>query len=439
MKWATAISRRTNFEDALLECAGEVRERLGPGPVTLALAFVTPHFAEFYGGLHETMARSLGPGTLLGCSAGGVIGGGEEVEQLPAVTLVAARLPDVEVRPFHLDGTLPDLDGPPESWEALVGAKRADEPQFVLLVDPFSARPEALLAGLDYAFPNSAKIGGLASGATSPGLNVLFLDGEIHNSGVVGLALVGNVVIDTVVAQGCRPVGQLMQVTGCRGNIIYELDGRPAFSAVEELFEKMDKRDRELAVRSLFLGVVMDEFKEEPEAGDFLIRNLIGIDPDGGAVAVGEHLQEGMRVRFHLRDAEASAGDLHDVLSCYERTMPKTDAVSGALLFSCLGRGERLYKQPNFDTGVFKQHLGDVPVGGFFCNGEIGPVGGATFLHGYTSSFGLFRPREPGGIEGVSAPQADELRDPEPHELRDAAPQDAIPQEPEPREPEPLA
>jgi small ligand-binding sensory domain FIST len=355
------------------------------------------------------------------------------------VTLIAARLPDVEVRPFHLDGTLPDLDGPPASWEELVGAERADEPQFVLLVDPFSARPEALLAGLDYAFPNSAKIGGLASGATSPGLNVLFLDGEIHNSGVVGLALVGNVVIDTVVAQGCRPVGQLMQVTGCRGNIIYELDGRPAFSAVEELFEKMDKRDRELAVRSLFLGVVMDEFKEEPEAGDFLIRNLIGIDPDGGAVAVGEHLQEGMRVRFHLRDAEASAGDLHGVLSGYERTMPKTDAVSGALLFSCLGRGEHLYKQPNFDTGVFKQHLGDVPVGGFFCNGEIGPVGGATFLHGYTSSFGLFRPREPGGIEGVSAPQADELGDPEPHEQRDAASQDAIPREPEPREPEPMA
>src|SRR3982751_1452775 len=126
MKWATAISRNTVFEDALLECVGEVRERLGPGPVTLALAFITPHFVEFYQGLHETLARSLGPETLLGCSAGGVIGGGEEVERLPAVTLTAARLPDVAVRPFHVGGALPDPDDPPDSWEGLVGVKRVD-------------------------------------------------------------------------------------------------------------------------------------------------------------------------------------------------------------------------------------------------------------------------------------------------------------------------
>jgi small ligand-binding sensory domain FIST len=436
MKWATAISRNTVFEDAVLECVGEVRERLGPGPVTLALAFITPHFAEFYQGLHKTLAKSLGPETLLGCSAGGVIGGGEEVEQYPAVTLTVARLPDVTVRPFHLEGTLPDLDGPPDSWESLLGVKRAEEPQFVLLADPFSARPEALLAGLDYAFPSSAKIGGLASGATSPGLNALFLDGEVYDSGIVGVALSGNVVVDTVVAQGCRPVGDLMQVTRCRGNLIFELDGRTAFSAIEELFETMNERDRGLAGRSLFLGVVMDEFREEPKAGDFLVRNLIGIDPKGGAVAVGEYLQEGTRVRFHLRDADTSAEDLHAVLTGYESTLPQEDAISGALLFSCLGRGEHLYKKPNFDTGVFKQHLGDVPVGGFFCNGEIGPVGGATFLHGYTSSFGLFRPREPGRIEGIQAPQEGELRDPEP---RQPEPRDAMLQEPEPREPEPLA
>jgi small ligand-binding sensory domain FIST len=395
MKWATAISRKTVFEDALLECATSVREGLGPGPVTLALAFVTPHFAEFHERLHEVLMGSLGPELLLGCSAGGVIGGGEEVERLPAVTLTAARLPDVAVRPFHLDGgALPDLDGPPDSWERLVGTQRSEEPQFVLLTDPFTSRPETLLAGLDYAFPGSAKIGGLASGGTSPGLNALFLDGEVHTSGIVGAALSGNVVVDTVVAQGCRPVGPLMQITNCKENVLYELDGQTALSALEELFAGLDERDRGLAQTSLFVGVVMDEFEEEPKAGDFLIRNLMGIDPKSGAVAVGEYLGEGMRVRFHLRDAEASAQDLHAVLTGYESTLPRKDEVSGALLFSCLGRGEHLYGRPNFDTGVFKQHLGDVPVGGFFCNGEIGPVGGTTFLHGYTSSFGLFRPRD---------------------------------------------
>ena len=392
MKWATAISRKTSFEDAVLECAEGVTSRLGPGPVSLALAFVTPHFASFYPQLYGLLGRYLEPATFLGCSAGGVIGGGEEIERAPAFTLTAARLPDVRIEAFHVGGPLPDLDGPPDAWERLIGVRAQDEPQFVLLSDPFSGRPDALLAGLDYAFPSSPKTGGLASGATSPGMNALFLDGEVFDEGTVGVALSGDVAVDTVVAQGCRPVGDLMRVTSCKGNLLYELDERPAFEVLKELFVTLDERDRHLASTALFVGVLMDEFREEPGAGDFLIRNLIGVDPRSGAAAVGENLQEGMRLRFHIRDAKSSAEDLHTMLDSYERTLP--GPVSGALLFSCLGRGVGLYGQPNFDTSIFREHLGEVPVGGFFCNGEIGPVAGATFLHGYTSSFGLFRSRK---------------------------------------------
>lgn len=393
MKWATAISRSTSVETAVLEGAERIMRELGPGPVSLALAFVTPHFAGYYLRLHELVGRYLGPQTFIGCSGGGVIGGGEEVERAPAITLIAARLPDVRVTPFHVGGALPDLDGPPEAWERLVGVSAEDGPHFVLLADPFSSHPEALLAGLDYAFPRAAKIGGLASGATSPGLNALFLDGEVFGEGTVGVALSGDVAVDTIVAQGCKPIGDLMRVTGCRGNYLHELDGRPAFEVLRELFEGLEGRDRALARNALFVGVLMDEFKEEPGPGDFLIRNLLGIDPQRGALAIGENLQEGMRLRFHLRDAETSAEDLHAVLAGYEKTVRTPEDVSGALLFSCLGRGEGLYGSPGFDTDVFHEHLGGVPVGGFFCNGEIGPVGGTTFLHGYTSSFGLFRPR----------------------------------------------
>ena len=393
MKWATTISRKTPFESAVLECAEGAARRLGPGPISLALAFVTPHFADYYPRLYGLVGRYLEPGTFLGCSGGGVIGGGEEVERSPAVTLISAQLPDVRLTPFHASGSLPDLDGPPDAWERLVGVRAQDDPQFVLLADPFSIRAEALLAGLDYAFPSSPKIGGLASGATSPGLNALFLDGEVFSEGAVGVALSGDVTIDTVVAQGCRPVGELVRVTSCRGNLLYELDGRPVFEVLRDLFAALDGRDRHLASTALFVGVLMDEFREEPRVGDFLIRNLIGVDPRRGAIAVGENLQEGMRLRFHVRDAQTSAEDLHTMLKSYEKTLP--GSVSGALLFSCLGRGEGLYGRPNFDTGVFREYLGDVPVGGFFCNGEIGPVSGATFLHGYTSSFGLFRPRTP--------------------------------------------
>ncbi|HET7479177.1 MAG TPA: FIST N-terminal domain-containing protein [Rubrobacteraceae bacterium] len=393
MKWATATSRRTSMEEAALECAESVARDLGPGSVSLALAFVTPHFAQFYGRIPALLEHYLGPETFLGCSGGGVIGGGEEVERSPALTLVAARLPDVRVTPFHVSGRLPDLDGPPDAWEQLVGARAEDDPQFVLLADPFSARPEALLAGLDYAFPGAAKIGGLVSGGTSPGLNTLFLNGEVFTSGTVGVAMSGDMAVDTVVAQGCRPIGGLMSVTACQGNLLHEVDGRPVFEVLQEVFDGLGEGDRALARTALFVGVLMDEFQEEPGPGDFLIRNLIGIDPHRGAIAVGENLQEGMRLRFHLRDAETSAEDLHAVLTGYEKTIRDPTPVSGALLFSCLGRGEGLYGIPGHDTDIFHEHLGSVPVGGFFCNGEIGPVGGATFLHGYTSSFGLFRPR----------------------------------------------
>lgn len=393
MDWATAISYETSFEKAVQECAGGVADRLGPGPVSLALAFLTPHFAARYSRLHELLARSLGAETMIGCSAGGVIGGGEEAEHTPAMTLVAARLPDVRITPFRVSDSLPDLDGPPGAWERLIGARADDEPQFVLLADPFSGRPEALLAGLDYAFPSSSKVGGLASGGTSPGSVALFLDEKVFADGVIGVALGGNVAVDTVVAQGCRPVGPLLQVTACRGNFLYELDGRPALEVLREVLMGLDERDRRLAGTALFVGFLMDEFVEEPQTGDFLVRNLMGVDPQHGAVAVGENLQQGMRVRFHLRDATTSAEDLHTLLLSYEKGLSDNSAPAGALLFSCLGRGQHLYGQPNFDTGVFHEHLGDVPVGGFFCNGEIGPVGGSTFLHGYTSSIGLFRPR----------------------------------------------
>lgn len=393
MKWATAISRNTSVEEAILECSERVRRELGPGGVSLAVLFATPHFAAYFPRMHRLISDHLSPETLVGCSGGGVIGGGEEVERAPAISLVAARLPDVEVRTFRIEGALPDPDGPPKAWEELAGVRADEEPQFVLLVDPFSIRSESLLAGLDFAFPGAPKIGGLASGAASPGLNALFLDDEVFDSGAIGVSLTGNVAVDTVVAQGCRPVGDLMNVTGCDGNLLHELDDRPAFEVLQELFASLDERDRSLAQTSLFVGVLMDEFTQEPQAGDFLIRNLIGADPRLGAVAVGENLHEGMRVRFHLRDAETSAEDLHAMLTGYGKALPDNANPTGALLFSCVGRGEYLYGRPNFDTDVFHEHLDGVPIGGFFCNGEIGPVSDATFLHGYTSSFGLFRTR----------------------------------------------
>ncbi len=220
---------------------------------------------------------------------------------------------------------------------------------------------------------------------------MLYLDDAVHRGGLVGVALSGDVRVDTLVAQGCRPIGEPMFVTRSVDNQIYALDGRSPLEVLQQLYERLGRRDRELFPHSLFVGLVMREKSEVYRRGDFLIRNVAGLDAERGALVVGARVAEGTIVQFHLRDADTSAEDLEQMLSSLapeQRTQAR-----GALLFSCLGRGRHLYGRVDHDTESFRRHLGEVPLGGFFCNGEIGPVQGTTFLHGYTSSFGLFRPR----------------------------------------------
>ena len=395
MKWSSSVSEGTTLAAAFDECALRLEGELGGLKPHMVAAFVSPHYAPHYETLTALAAERFDGALLVGCSGGGVIGAATEVENRPGLALTAAHLPNVRMTPFHIQyGALPDGDAPPDEWGALVGMPVGSEVDFLILADPFSMQGEQLLMGLDYAFPRSAKIGGLASGAHHEGGNALFLGAEMHSEGVVGVAFEGDVQIDTVVAQGCRPIGDPMHITSSRRNILLEVDGRTPFEVLKEIFMTLDERDRELAQHSLFLGVVMDELNDDPQLGDFLIRNIVGVDAQRGALAVGEMLKEGQTVQFHLRDAETSSQDLSAMLGQYVAGMPEDgQPESGALLFQCLGRGSYLYGRPDHDTNMFTELVGSVPLTGFFCNGEIGQVGDATFLHGYTSSFGIFRPK----------------------------------------------
>ncbi len=397
MKWASALSENTSLEPAIAECAAALREQLGDIVPDLAVVFVSFHHREAYDALPGLVREQLGAPAaaplVLGCSGGGIIGNGLEVEQRPALSITAASLPGVTVDTFHLEGDqLPDLDAGPQAWESLLAVNAADAPQFVILADPFSFPVQNLLLGLDFAYAPATKIGGLASGGQQQEGNALFLGDRVHRSGAVGVALHGNITVDTVVAQGCRPIGKPMRITQSRRNLLEGLDGESPLNVLRGLFPTLSQRDQGLMRNSLFLGVVMDEFIDAPQQGDFLIRNVMGMDDRSGALAIGEMLKEGQLVQFHLRDAETSAQDLTAVLERYAGDN-RENRIHGALLFSCLGRGQYLYGRPNHDTGIFRDKLGAVPLGGFFCNGEIGPVSGVTFLHGYTSSFGIFRPR----------------------------------------------
>jgi small ligand-binding sensory domain FIST len=356
----------------------------------LVLLFVSPHHAAVYDFAPRLVSAAFGKtAVVLGCSAGGVIGGGVEVEREPAVTVTAAVLPDVELEVFGCDQSdLPDVDAPREAWQRALGVGAGVQTHWLLFPDPFSIDTNSLISGLDRAFPGGTRIGGLASGGGGAGQNALFLGASTRRQGIVGVAMRGNLQVDTIVAQGCRPIGEPMFITSCKGNILRELDGRPAFEKLSHLVEELSPQDRELARHSLFLGIVMRRDLQEYGRGDFLVRNLVGADPDSGALAIGAMLENGAVVQFHLRDAETSADDLEQML---ERHVKEGHtAPSGALLFSCLGRGEQLYGEANHDSEMFRRRIGAVPLGGFFCNGEIGPVQGQTFLHGYTSAFALF-------------------------------------------------
>jgi small ligand-binding sensory domain FIST len=387
MKWSSAASQSPDTAEAIAEVVSVVRAELGPAP-DLVVAFVSPHHQDSYELLPAALMAELRPRVVIGCSAGGVIGGGREIEETPGLSLTAAELPGVELAPFRF-GTVSEA-AEEGSWRAVLPRSTGGSPDFLLLADPFSFEVEVFLRGLDAGFSGS-KIGGLASGGRGPGENVLYLGEQAHRGGVVGVALSGNVRIETLVAQGCRPIGEPMFVTRCRENVVYAVDGSSPIEVLQRLYARLEPRDRELFRHSLFVGVVMREKSDAYRKGDFLVRNIIGLDADRGELAVAARLEEGAVIQFHLRDGKTSAEDLEEMLS--QVSSHARLATRGSLLFSCLGRGRQLYGRADHDTDAFRRHFGEVPLGGFFCNGEIGPVHGATFLHGYTSSFGLFRPK----------------------------------------------
>lgn len=407
IRWANALSTRPSLEAAVEEVVERAQESL-QASADLGLVFISSAFASEYTRLMPLLQERLSVKSLIGCSGGGVIGisrygEAQEIEGQPGLSLTLLHLPDVTIQTFHLlPEVLPDLDSSPDTWVNLIGVSPETRSHFILFSDPFLSGINDLLEGLDFAYPGSIKLGGLASGGNVRGNVGLFCNYKLHREGTVGVALSGNIILETIVAQGCRPIGETYRVTEGERNIVLGLEeqgnsvfgngnSRPPLEVLREILQNLSDTDRLLAQNSLFVGVARDEFKQELQHGDFLIRNLLGVDPKAGAIAIGDRVRTGQRIKFHLRDAEASADDLEMLLQRYLQQTPADADAVGALMFPCVGRGEGLYGRPNFDSQLFRRYLKNVPIGGFFCNGEIGPVGSGTFLHGYTSVFGICR------------------------------------------------
>ncbi|EKQ69369.1 hypothetical protein OsccyDRAFT_1996 [Leptolyngbyaceae cyanobacterium JSC-12] len=417
MRWVSALSTRPSLESAIAEVVERTLAVLQHS-ADLGLIFISSAFTSEYPRLMPLLQEKLPNVPMIGCGGAGVIGMGNysrarEIEGEPALSLTLAHLPGVLVHPFHLPPeSLPDLDSSPDTWVDLVGVAPTQQPQFVLLAEPAFGRINDLLQGLDFAYPGSAKVGGLSSGGFGSNAGALFCNYQLHREGTVGVALMGNIVLDAIVAQGCRPIGQPFLVSEGERNIMLALEAQGEVTSnsfaggaavsqkgtplemLQDLIQNLSEEDRLLAQHSLFVGVAQSEFKQTLEQGDFLIRQLIGVDPRVGAIAIGDRIRPGQRIQFHLRDAKTSAEDLEAMLRRYQVNNPNSSSTAiGALMFSCTGRGEGLYGQSDFDSQLFTNYFPGVPLSGFFCNGEIGPVGGNTFLHGFTSVFGIFRQR----------------------------------------------
>jgi small ligand-binding sensory domain FIST len=379
--FGAAVSTALDHHQALDEVVPTALAQ-ADGPPDLAVCFFSMDHAAAAASIAAGLSERTGTTAVIGCSAQGVIGAGRELEDGPALVLWAARLPGASVRPFALD--LVELSGGYGviGWPDLEAAGRAD---VLLLADPYSFPADSFVRRLNEEQPQVRLIGGMASGADSPERHRLLMGDQALDSGAVGVAISGPVEVRTVVSQGCRPIGAPFTVTRCDGNVVHELGGRPALERLRELIVRSDSAEQALLMRGVHVGRVIDEHRLNFERGDFLIRSLIGVEEDSGAIAISDRVELGQTLQFHVRDAAAATEDLELLLGRVPGWDPR-----GTLLFSCNGRGRRLFSEPDHDAARVAKATADAPMAGFFAQGELGPVGGRNFLHGFTASLALF-------------------------------------------------
>ena len=371
MPFAAALSEHPNPAHAVGEVTGQVLEALGGEAPDLAILFVTAPHLRAIGDAGEVVRRLLRPETLLGCTAVSVLANAREVEETPGVTLWAGRF-----GPVH-----PVTIGP----DAHVDAPPFDPGALLLLADPFGFAAEATFEQLGQRWPGMPVIGGMASAARGPGGNRLLLDGRVLLTGAVGAFLGPGVTVETVVSQGCRPVGRPFTVTAAEDNVVRELAGQPAMTRLIELAND-ELTHEEVAIVNqggLHVGRVIDERKLDFGRGDFRVLNVLGANQTEGWIAVAEPVALGDTLQFHLRDADSADDDL--------RAMLTGRIAESALVFTCNGRGRALFDIADHDAVVVDDYLGPLPAAGMFCAGEFGAVGGKNFVHGFTASIALLR------------------------------------------------
>ncbi|NNM88081.1 MAG: hypothetical protein HKL95_06145 [Phycisphaerae bacterium] len=389
MRIASAISVADKPAILAADLTQQLQSQLQGAPVDLVVAFVTIQLVQEFPEVLATLQHQLLARTLLACTAESVLGVDREIEQAAAVSALAMSLPGITVKPFHLaEDEWADILRDNKALRARL-APPTDLRLLAVLGDPFTTPVVQLLDACSEEFPAAPVVGGMASGITRPGQARLAINGNIYSSGLVGVGMAGPLQVDCVVSQGCRPVGHTMVITRAHQNVIELLDGIPAIAAIGQMLEHLPRTDRDMIEKvGLQIGRVIDERKGNFGRGDFLIRNILSLDRHQGHLTIGDMIHENQTVQFQVQDSHSADEDLRLLL---QGELLLANAPTGVLMFTCNGRGTHLFGTPHHDISTVRSVLGAVPVAGFFCAGELGPVGGRNFIHGQTVSLALFR------------------------------------------------
>lgn len=365
-------------EEAFEQWVSELREHFPDEQVSLGLVFMSPrHFPHAREILEIIRIRAAVP-VLAGCSSQWLIAADRELEDDPGIVLALYSLPGAELRPVRITGAEDEMPGAPKECKG-----------WMVFANPLGFDGEALLRKWDKIHPGVPATGGLASAGFPPTKTQVYLNDDVFEDGAVAISIGGKVSLTCIVSQGCTPIGESWTITNAAGNHLHEIGGRPAYQVLAETFEALDEEAQAQTRGNLFVGLVMNEYQDDFHRGDFLIRNLLGADPGSGSLAIGAHPRMGQTIQFQRRDRKAATEDLLELLSrAKEKLAGRT--ILGGLLCCCNGRGSGLFGEADHDIRLIQQQLGPLGISGFFCNGEIGPVGERNFLHGYTASLGLF-------------------------------------------------
>ncbi len=376
-------------EPGLARWAEDLRRRLPAPQVSLGLVFMSPRFFAHAAAVLELLRVHARVPLLAGCSGASLIAGGREIEEDAGLVLGLYSLPEAVLKPVRLLQEQVEESSGPAYWLAETEVSADDTNGWLAFLDPFSFDGESWLRGWNEAYAPRPIVGGLASGDHTAQSTQLYLNGEVFTDGGIAISLGGGVRLASVISQGCTPIGDTWTITRAEGNVIHEIGNRPAYAVLAETFNTLAAAEQQQARGNLFVGLVVNEYLDEFHRGDFLIRNLLGGDPQSGIVAIGALPRIGQTIQFQRRDAAAATEDLHTLLAhAKEQLAGKT--IYGGCLCSCNGRGARLFGRPDHDARHVQQAFGPIGLAGFFCNGEIGPIGEENFLHGYTASLALF-------------------------------------------------